>query len=52
MKEMQTAIYVHLGHYRFGISAKLRFSLWNVEFRNKRVRMVGNEGHCILLEWI
>jgi len=45
MKEMQTVIYLHLGRYRFGIRAKLRFSLRNVEFRNKRVGMVGNEGH-------
>jgi len=50
MKEMQTVIYVHLGRYKFGIRTRLRFSLWNVEFRNKRVRMVGSEGHCILLE--
>ena len=50
MKEMQIVIYLHLGRYRFGITARLRFSLWNVEFRNKRVIMVGNEGHRILLE--
>jgi len=50
MKEMQTVTCVHLGRYRFGIRARLRFSLWNVEFRNKRVRMVSKEGHDILLE--
>jgi len=50
MKEMQIVIYVHLGSCRFGIRARLRFSLWNEEFRNKRVRMVGKEGHGILLE--
>ena len=50
MKEMRKVIYVPLGRHRFGVRARLRFSLWNVEFRNKRVRMVGSEGHCILLE--
>ena len=42
MKEMQTVIYVHLERYRFGIIARLRFSLWDVEFRNKKVRMVSS----------
>ena len=50
MKEMQTEIDVSLGHYRFGIIAKLTFSLWNVEFINKKMRIVGSEGHLILLE--
>jgi len=50
MKGTQTVIYVYLGRYIFGVRARFRFYLWNTEFRNKRVRMVGSEGHCMLLE--
>jgi len=47
---MQTVINVSLGRYRFGLRGRLRFSLWNVKFRHKKVRMVDSEGHFILLE--
>ena len=50
MKKMKTVIDVSLGRHRFGIRVRLRFPLWNVEFRNKKVIMLGSEGHVILLE--
>ena len=50
MRETQAMIDVSLERYRFGIKAKFRFPLWNMEFRNKKMRVVGSEGHFILLE--